>query len=452
MNKCIIKILFLSIILAGLVVLPQKIHCSNITLENEIDTLLSAGIKYQKLLVKNGSRQHMVHLIEADLYDPDVSVALIQANGTAGEQERLHDMARRYDSTNIWNVAAAVNGSFWSAYSGFPIGPTFIDGEPIRISRYKEWSSIFFDVENKPYIGSFDINAAISGNDGALYKIDNVNRRNDSLEIVVYNKFAGDSVPRVLQGEVDKFIEDNISAAWEDSVFRDETDIYFDNEKFENELRFQIRADAREYGYYKMALSYLLPPAVNRAVPCRIVKVGGGSAGIPENGCVISFGMNDIPASAFSEGDTVYLNYNTNVFTDKVFKNSVSATPRLVAGGIADEKGEEEGSSSRRFINSRLPRTAIGTNKDKTKLYLAVVQRGDRKNGTNGASLQDMAEIMKAVGSYDAMNLDGGGSSNIYIQDADWLLKFYPEFSRKIALAIAIIRNSGNFYDGFLDD
>ena len=57
------------------------------------------------------------------------------------------------------------------------------------------------------------------------------------------------------------------------------------------------------------------------------------------------------------------------------------------------------------------PRVAIGQTKDGVILFLVV----DGENYINGASLQDMVDILMRYGAYNAANLDGGQSSSLTI-------------------------------------
>lgn len=68
-----------------------------------------------------------------------------------------------------------------------------------------------------------------------------------------------------------------------------------------------------------------------------------------------------------------------------------------------------------KFGYTRHPRTAVGFNKN-GDLVLLVVD-GRQETLSNGASLGDLAGIMKELGCTDALNLDGGGSSTIVIDD-----------------------------------
>lgn len=62
------------------------------------------------------------------------------------------------------------------------------------------------------------------------------------------------------------------------------------------------------------------------------------------------------------------------------------------------------------------PRTAVGIDKEKGKLILLVVD-GRQKGYSEGMSLDELAQYMANIGCYDALNLDGGGSSIMIIRD-----------------------------------
>ena len=56
-------------------------------------------------------------------------------------------------------------------------------------------------------------------------------------------------------------------------------------------------------------------------------------------------------------------------------------------------------------------RASVGTNKDKTKVCFVVFETGRKGDSTRGASLYDLAHIMKSLVAWDAVNLDGGSST-----------------------------------------
>jgi exopolysaccharide biosynthesis protein len=62
------------------------------------------------------------------------------------------------------------------------------------------------------------------------------------------------------------------------------------------------------------------------------------------------------------------------------------------------------------------PRTCIGVNEAGNKVYMLVVD-GRNFHYSNGMNYADLGKFMKALGAYDAINLDGGGSSTFFIRN-----------------------------------
>lgn len=95
----------------------------------------------------------------------------------------------------------------------------------------------------------------------------------------------------------------------------------------------------------------------------------------------------------------------------------VGGWPRLVVDGrsIADSVDRLEG-TFRGFSVTRHPRTAIGFSRDSTKLYLVTVD--GRSESSSGMSLAELASLMQSLGAFQAMNLDGGGSTTLVLRGA----------------------------------
>lgn len=64
------------------------------------------------------------------------------------------------------------------------------------------------------------------------------------------------------------------------------------------------------------------------------------------------------------------------------------------------------------------PRTAVGISRDGRHVYFLVAD-GRQPGFSEGLTLIEMAEWMKQLGCWDAMNLDGGGSSTLVVKNAD---------------------------------
>jgi len=62
------------------------------------------------------------------------------------------------------------------------------------------------------------------------------------------------------------------------------------------------------------------------------------------------------------------------------------------------------------------PRTALGLDREGRWLWLVVVD-GRQAGYSEGIALRELAALMKGLGCWDALNLDGGGSSTMLVAD-----------------------------------
>lgn len=85
----------------------------------------------------------------------------------------------------------------------------------------------------------------------------------------------------------------------------------------------------------------------------------------------------------------------------------VSGHPTLLVGGMGrDNNGDA-------LCTARHPRTALGFNADRTKLFLAVID--GRATNRIGMTCDEMETLLSGLGATDAVNLDGGGSSTMWL-------------------------------------
>lgn len=90
---------------------------------------------------------------------------------------------------------------------------------------------------------------------------------------------------------------------------------------------------------------------------------------------------------------------------------------QIIAGSnVLLERGEIVVESESGFSKTRHPRTAVGIGADGKTLILVVVD-GRRAKTAVGMSLTEMAQLMQSLGCRDALNLDGGGSSEMVVRN-----------------------------------
>lgn len=155
----------------------------------------------------------------------------------------------------------------------------------------------------------------------------------------------------------------------------------------------------------------------------------GGNMKIPTGGLVISANNCDNTEHPYEaakgkidqlkSGDRVTLNFPFIADGNPITcRETVGGYPRLVVDGESINAAPSNAPGDL-ALSARRARTAVGYNKDKTKMYIFVVQDRVISNGTreDGMTVKALAGFMQAVGCHEALNLDGGGSSVLYVEN-----------------------------------
>lgn len=90
-------------------------------------------------------------------------------------------------------------------------------------------------------------------------------------------------------------------------------------------------------------------------------------------------------------------------------QTAVGGGPVLLQNGEIKITNNEEIKFAGKAINDKHPRTAMGYTRD-NKLIILVVE-GRNTGKAEGATLTQLAQALKELGCWEALNLDGGGSS-----------------------------------------
>ncbi|MFA6451732.1 MAG: phosphodiester glycosidase family protein, partial [bacterium] len=94
--------------------------------------------------------------------------------------------------------------------------------------------------------------------------------------------------------------------------------------------------------------------------------------------------------------------------------SGMTAGPLLIRNGAVQKSLIEDFTVTSGIVAKRNPRTAAGHTKNNHLLFVVVEGRTTR---SAGMSLAELAELMSSLGSVNAINLDGGGSSEIVINN-----------------------------------
>ncbi len=443
----------------------------------KVDTL-SPGVYYKK--VRIGSSKYppiTAHVLEGDLSNPDNKLEILKANGNSTGLARLHDIIRGHNQkAGNYEVKGAVNGSYWMAYYNYPIGTTVIDGDVVELDN--KWYTGLFDTKGQLYIDNFKTKATITSGRNK-YEVEHVNRRTDDEGVVLYNHFGGNKIPYFInrpaeevmaeiaeENRIDRELTDTTFAEF--SVDDDDEDEPIDTLEFQSELHKLERNSYLELHSVKYVLKQLAKPAINKDIPCIVTAVDSGVVAMPVDGFVLTPGTG--AGLKLHQGDTVTVRFNTDLMCNTVFGDGVAGMPRLVNNGVQAKisgghyykrskkgkkkkkkgkkstKGKKKGKKGRkrgkkgrrgryarsnRFFYGFVPRTALGVSEDKKTVYLVSVP---------ASNLDYMTYIMKELGSWSAVNLDGGGSTVMVIDDRNVVGR--TEYSRRISIGVGIsVRN-----------
>ncbi len=88
-----------------------------------------------------------------------------------------------------------------------------------------------------------------------------------------------------------------------------------------------------------------------------------------------------------------------------------NGVPQLIKNGKIEITWEQE-KASKSFVENKHPRTAVAKLKDGKFLMITVDGRSEQ---SAGIGLQNLSEILIELGAADAMNLDGGGSTTMFL-------------------------------------
>lgn len=147
---------------------------------------------------------------------------------------------------------------------------------------------------------------------------------------------------------------------------------------------------------------------------------GTGNGGIP-SGVVIKdgkllYGSGNTPTTVagFNNKGVLMLTYSTaNQAIDSGMKDAIQFGPFLIVNGASASIRGNGGWG----IN---PRTVLAQRQDGIVLFLVIDGNGANKynwSGRGGASMEDVLVILERYGAYNAVNMDGGASTTLVINN-----------------------------------
>jgi exopolysaccharide biosynthesis protein len=165
----------------------------------------------------------------------------------------------------------------------------------------------------------------------------------------------------------------------------------------------------------------------------KVAAINQGNSVIPAEGAVLSaHGAAKDALAGLKVGDSIVINQTIGGDLDRA-TDVLGAGPMLLKNGslFVTAKLEEFPAD---ISVGRAPRTALGVTKDGH--ILLVVVDGRQPEHSIGMTLTELAGFMKELGAIQAMNLDGGGSSEMTVGDD---VVNQPSDGRERAVGTAIV-------------
>lgn len=309
------------------------------------------GIKYVFVRGRTNGGRVNIHCLKIN---PDqCQIKLKMAYDRIGRLASL----RRITSSEK-NILAATNGTFFVMGSGLPISTIMIDGEMVFIGTLNRSTCGICGIteNNEIFFGIPKIRGLLTiyGPRTKKYIFWKLNRPRSTQDITIYTPAYGPKTSTSSAGIEITVIENQVTA----------------------------------------------------------ITKGKGNTSIPVNGFIISlYGKAKKVAQNITLGTRIELSYTLDDRWKRA-KQIFTGGPRLLKDGkvIVSQTIREERFSG--YLLGRNPRTAIGVTKDGN--IILVVADG-RQRSSVGVTFYELAHIMSDLGAVEAMALDGGNSSMMYL-------------------------------------
>lgn len=374
----------------------------------DIDTLghvqIGPGTMHTKLLFKSASKTFRAEVLTMEMKGHDnVEYRMEIGQDTTLSTERISSIAQRKSNANQ-HYFAAVNADFFittsyvAQYAGEPHMDCIMNGE-IASTGYlnaADYGHFFMDRNKNMWCDNPTQTFTITYPDGTIATLPRINEDIHDGETVLFNSKYGKQT--------------RVSGC---------TDVQV------------ALAEGESWGVNKpIKLIVTSAPTTAGATP-----ISSGAAVLSALG-----GSGAEKIAALKEGDILTANFNITLQDYKVNPDIKECS----GGDVVILKRGEIILEAIRFINSRdanNPRTMFGYDEDRSKMVWCAID-GRQSGYSDGCTYPEGAGVMKFLGCYDALNVDGGGSTGMYIEPFGIVNKPSDGNERAVANGIFAVLNA----------
>ncbi|QZY55769.1 phosphodiester glycosidase family protein [Crassaminicella profunda] len=322
--------------------------------EEKNENYIGKGIKHEQIRKFTDNGWVNINVIRVNLDDKDTNLDLLFHQNGLNKKARLSELVGQRE-----NMIGAINGDFFSMKTAATIGPMVKDGELLTTTSYTEHMVPTFNLtkENNPFIQNWANSKITLTNENTGFELSvlAVNKESDyENTCILYTSKWGEKTP-ALSSKLTSGIE-----------------LIIEDHKIKN-----------------------------------MVQAGTGSY-IPNNGYVLfAAGQKAVEIGQnFVVGDSIDFSAETNPdFSDLAL---------TVAGGSIIVKDGDVMSDYYMNIKGKHPRTALGISRDEREVFFVTID--GRTKSFTGVRQDELAQIMISLGAYNAINFDGGGSTDMVLR------------------------------------
>lgn len=325
-------------------------------------TIVGPGFKYHSVYKTIGPNN--IKIFEIDLTNPKNKLKTVLSKDLLGTGfEKTSSMSKR-KSQSGHIVMGAVNGDFYGISA--PYNPyTFLVGSMISEKEYTFGRSSLrplFGIreDKKLFIDDMGLAGTVTSSNGNSFTLTSINDTVITNYLVLYNRYFGSSTlsnNQVTEVKLKPITNFNINS----------------------EQKFLVLLKTTNTGNMSFNSS-------------EYVLSGSGSAK--------TFLTDNV-----NIGDTVRVTIGTSPNRGAI-AHLIGGGPKLVVNGTVQGG----------LGTDVHPRTAVGFNQDSTKLFFVTVD-GRQTGFSVGMSLPQLANYILSIGCYQAVNLDGGGSTTMVVRN-----------------------------------
>lgn len=324
--------------------------------ENKIQETITRGVTYEKNSRMTTDGIQDIYVLTIDLTESTLELKEVESKTEYGLKETVQKMLT--DNGAIAGVNSDFFGMAGTYSAGF--GPVVRDGELVSagtsINQDKNQYGTYVKDKNGNSIFTYFKTTVKFSNSAKTIDLASINKVTSMVFPILFNREAATST-----ADLDK--------------------------RFDNLVKFVVQNNTITY-----------------------ISQKGETVEVPENGylIVMSGDYYTNAASVFKVGDPVTLQVSSTIDFDQI-------DTAFGGGGLLLLDGQEAPATDI-VAAGRQPRTAFGVSQDGTKAIMMVV---DGRGDSIGATHSEMAAFMKEYGAYEALHLDGGGSSTMVVQTVD---------------------------------